>query len=83
MWISDSGADEVLWDVTPRLRYDGVLCIHLQSNDSEDEDIKLSQNVTKYLPVKPSKRETLGRLDDERKHSDQSKYRQLFPVDRM
>jgi hypothetical protein len=49
--------------------------------DSEDGDIKLLKNVTKYLPVKLSKRETFGELDDEGKHSDHSKYRHLLPVD--
>jgi hypothetical protein len=50
--------------------------------DSEDEDIKLFQNVTTYLPVKPSKRETFGQLDDEGKLSDHPKYRQLLSVDK-
>lgn len=49
--------------------------------DSEDEDIKLFQNDTKYLPVRPTKRETFGEFDDEGEHSDHSKYRQLLPVD--
>jgi len=88
IWISESGIDEdssfMGYYAVSTLRWSVVWSSPDQDRlvVSEDEDIKLFQNDTKYLPARPSKRETFGQFDDEGERSDHSKYRQLLPVDK-
>jgi len=75
---------QVLLDITPCLRYDGVLCDHLQSKtDCLILKMKILSSSKMTLNIYQSGRPNGKRLqfEDEGEHSDHSKYRQLLPVD--